>query len=250
MCASEPLSQPAPVVRRYLSLRALGLGLMAVVLMVTMVTLGLWQLGAYDDRQSDDAESRARSRPVPLDDVLGPDEGFPSDGVGRPVTVSGEFLADEQLYAEGLPGVDDAYAVVTPLLTDKGSAVLVVRGSSDEASAEVPPGDIVVTGWLEPSTADGGSVDEARVTQGLRVSALVDAVRVDLYGGYVIAAGSTASGDLTPVVPPRPDPSRLAGIRNLLYAMQWWLFAGFVAFMWWRVVGDVDTTASDAGRVG
>jgi len=51
-------------------------------------------------------------------------------------------------------------------------------------------------------------------------------------------------------VAPTPDPSRWAGIRNLLYAFQWWLFAGFVAFMWWRVVGDPDTAAAGPGPVG
>ena len=235
---------------RYLSSRALALGLVAVVLMAAMVTLGLWQLGAYDDRQASDAASQAGRRPVPLDDVMGPDDGFPSDGVGRPVTVTGEFLAAEQLYVEGLPGSQGRYAVVTPLLTDNGAAVLVVRGSSGEASADVPTGDIEVRGSLEPSTADGGPVDDARVTDGLRVSALVEAVRRDLYGGYVVASEGAATAGLTPAVAPTPDPSRWAGIRNLLYAFQWWLFAGFVAFMWWRVVGDPDTAGAGPGPVG
>ena len=236
--------------RRYLSLRAVGLGLVAVVLMVAMVTLGLWQLGAYDARQASDTHSQAERPPAPLDEVMGPDEGFPSDGVGRPVTVSGKFLADEQLYVEDLPGAQDRYAVVTPLLTDNGAAVLVVRGSADEAAAAVPAGDIEVTGRLEPPTAEGGDADEARVTQGIRVSALVDAVRADLYGGYIVADPGVASGDLAPVVPAPPDPSRWAGIRNLLYALQWWLFAGFVAFMWWRLVGDLGTASAGSGRVG
>jgi cytochrome oxidase assembly protein ShyY1 len=219
--------------------------------MAALVTLGLWQLGAYDDRQASDAASQAGRRPVPLDDVMGPDDGFPSDGVGRPVTVTGEFLAAEQLYVEGLPGSQGRYAVVTPLLTDNGAAVLVVRGSSGEASADVPTGDIEVRGSLQPPTADGGPVDDARVTDGLRVSALVEAVRRDLYGGYVVASEGAATAGLTPAVAPTPDPSRWAGIRNLLYAFQWWLFAGFVAFMWWRVVGDdPDTAAAGSGPVG
>ena len=53
---------------------------------------------------------------------------------------------------------------------------------------------------------------------------------------------------LTPVEPPLPDPSRWAGIRNLIYALQWWLFAAFVAFMWWRIAHeDDDETASRRG---
>ena len=28
-------------------------------------------------------------------------------------------------------------------------------------------------------------------------------------------------------------------LRNLLYAIEWWVFAGFAAFLWWRYVRDV-----------
>ena len=30
-------------------------------------------------------------------------------------------------------------------------------------------------------------------------------------------------------------------MRNLLYALEWWVFGGFAVFIWWRYVRDVTT---------
>jgi len=38
-----------------------------------------------------------------------------------------------------------------------------------------------------------------------------------------------------------PDPSRFTAVRNLLYAIEWWVFGAFAAFIWWRYVRDVTT---------
>ncbi len=226
---------------RYLTPRALGLAVVAVLLMAAMVVLGLWQLGSYDEQQRTNAATQLARAPVPLDDVVGPDDPFPADGVGRPVTVSGQYVADEQLYVDGFAGADARYAIVTPLLTDSGSALLVVRGAADEPAADVPAGEVFVAGVLEPATAEGAPLEGDRVTDGLRISSLVSEVSADLYGGYVVATPAADSG-LEPVRPDLPAPSRWAGVRNLLYAVQWWLFAAFVAFMWWRLVNDETAT--------
>ena len=31
-----------------------------------------------------------------------------------------------------------------------------------------------------------------------------------------------------------PSPGTFTGVRNLLYAFEWWVFGGFAAFIWWR----------------
>ncbi len=220
--------------------RALGPALVALVLMSAMVWLGVWQLGVYDDHQRADAQATLRQPPVPLGTLLGPDSAFPSDGAGRPVTVSGTFLRADQVYVRGMTGAGDRYAVVTPLRTATGSAVLVVRGAQDRLGAPAPTGHVTVRGILEPSEDSRGPVDARRVTNALSVSALVNEIRPDLYSGYVLQQSSRPAQTpaLSPVTPMLPDPSRWSGIRNLLYACQWWLFAAFVAFMWWRITTD------------
>ncbi len=243
--------------RRWLSPRALSLGALALLMMVAMVALGLWQLGAYDQHQAHDARSRLQQPPTPLGRVLGPDAAFPADGAGRPVTVTGRYVAAEQLYVRGLTRSTDAYAATTPLLTPTGSMVLVVRGSTGELAGAPPQGRVTVTGVLEPSAATGGQLSEERVTDGVRIASLLDGFSRDLYAGYVVLTASQPADSLPPVNPPLPDPSQWAGLRNLLYAVQWWVFAGFAGFMWWRIIRDLDVVPAgsepdavrDAGSV-
>lgn len=235
--------------QRLRSIRALALGLLALGLMAAMGWLGLWQLGVYDDHQHAEAQAALHQPAVPLDEVLGPDDAFPDDGTGRPVTIRGVFLGADQVYVRDLTGAPERYAVVTPLRTANGSAVLVVRGavrSPDAGEAPAPTGRVTVRGYLEPTQSAGSRLDARRVTDALSVSALVADVETDLYSGYVLQQTVTpaATADLVPVPPTLPDPSRWSGIRNLLYACQWWVFAAFVAFMWWRIT---DPQQGDAG---
>jgi cytochrome oxidase assembly protein ShyY1 len=243
------------VTSQLFSPRAFGLGLVAAVLMASMVVLGLWQLGVYDDHQQDDARARLDRAPVPLADVLGPDDAFPSDAVSIPVTLTGRYLSDQEFAVHGSDALGVASAVVTPLALDDGSAVLVVRGA--DGGVPAPSGEVDVTGVLEPSDATGDALDADRVTDGIRIAALVSAVDVDLYAGYVVRTTSDPADASTPVAAPTPDPSRLAGLRNLVYAVQWWVFAAFVAFMWWRIVtepsrpnGGSEAEASSPNSVG
>lgn len=226
---------------RFLNPKALGLALVGLVLIAAMGWLGSWQWGVYDNHQRADAQTMLRTPPVPLSRLLGPDQAFPASAVGRPVTVSGRFLARQQLYVDHLAGARERYGVVTPLRTATGSAILVVRGSADRLGAPAPSGTVEVVGVLEPAADHGRQVDARRVTGSLSIANLVNAVGPDLYSGYIVQRSSTPVQNprLTPVAPPLPDPSRWAGIRNLLYALQWWVFAAFVAFMWWKLTGDL-----------
>jgi cytochrome oxidase assembly protein ShyY1 len=234
------------VIRSLTTPRALGLLVVAVVLMAAMVAMGRWQFGVYNDSQRADAMTLMRRAAVPIDTALGRDQAFPSASTGVPVSVEGHYDRVGQVYVRGFPGAKDAYAVVTPLLTPTGSAVLVLRGSSPVAQAPVPAGPVRISGVLEPSQSEASPLDSRRVTTGVYVPGLVSEVRPDLYSGFVILTTSVPADVLPRVAPPLPDPSRWAGLRNLLYAVQWWVFAGFVAFMWWRIVTD----ASDPGRGG
>jgi surfeit locus 1 family protein len=210
------------------------------VLIAVMTWLGFWQFSVYDDQQHADAQAALIKPVIPLDSLLGPDDAFPSNGVGRPVRVSGTYLAHDQIYVQHLSGSSLRYAVVTPLLTAGGSAVMVVRGSSDTLGAAVPTGTVDVSGVLEPATDSGRPPNAAGVTELLSISSLVNTVRPDLYSGYVLLGSSepAQSPRLTPVSPEPPAPSRWSGVRNLLYACQWWVFALFVIFMWWRMTED------------
>ena len=138
---------------RFLNPRALGLAAVGLVLIGVMIWLGLWQFSVYDDHQHADAQAALAKPVVPLDSLLGPDDAFPSDAVSRPVEVTGTYRRRTRSTSRHLPGSADRYAVATPLVTASGSAILVVRGSSDSRGAAAPTGQVTVTG--DPGTVRG-----------------------------------------------------------------------------------------------
>ena len=55
----------------------------------------------------------------------------------------------------------------------------------------------------------------------------------------MIARSPVASTGLSAVTPASlPKPPSFTSLRNLLYALEWWVFAGFAVFVWWRWCRD------------
>jgi cytochrome oxidase assembly protein ShyY1 len=228
----------------FLRPRIAGLTLLAVALTAAMTFMGFWQLDAYNERQDLASAEIARAKPVPLDTLLGPDQAFTADAHARPVIVEGEY--DDRQFLVDRPG--DGTWVATPLVTGNGSAILVVRGVAPTETATptgpaTPPapttGPVRVVGSLQPSEGRGDDPDprDDRVPT-LSTAQLVSEVDHDLYSGYVVLTDQSPPSTLPAATPPRPDTSVTTGLRNLMYALQWWLFGGFVVFMWWRIVRD------------
>jgi hypothetical protein len=67
----------------------------------------------------------------------------------------------------------------------------------------------------------------------IRVADAVQRVDVDLYSAYVISE-EPAAGLQAADVESLPSPGSFTGVRNLLYAVEWWVFGAFAAFIWWR----------------
>ncbi len=90
-----------------------------------------------------------------------------------------------------------------------------------------------------PGEGTGDPFDaEARTIGSLSVPALTNVVAGDLFSGYAIGTSESVTAGLTQVEPPDPDVSWTVGLRNLAYALQWWVFAGFALFMWWRMSSE------------
>lgn len=226
-----------------------GLGIVAVTI---AVWAGIWQYGAWQTGRELAVRDLADTAPVALDTVLGPDAAFPGDQVGRPVDVRGTWLPDGTVQVTGrsLDGVDGRW-VVTPVAVcdggedcDDASAVLVVRGFA-AAGSDVPPpptGPAELTGWLQPGEGRGLPDEDPTddVLPELRIASAVQHVDRDLYGGYVIERVSgNAQRGLEPVTPAAlPKPDSFTSLRNLFYSAEWFVFAGFAVFLWWRWVRD------------
>ena len=239
-------------VRGLFSARMLVIHVVAVALIAGMVAMGWWQSDRYDaQRAAASARASATARaaaPVPLDSVLGPDSAFPSDQAGVKVTATGRYAPlTQQFFVRGKQHRGrTGYWVLTPLLTGQ-SAILVVRGWVQDlahpAANQAPTGRVAVTGWLEPAepvSAKAQPPTQAdRIISSVSPASLVGLVPYDLYGGYLVLAKQKPPEPRLPTVArPNQEVSTSAGWRNLAYAGQWWLFAAFVAFMWWRIVRD------------
>ena len=231
----------------YLAPKILGLTVLALVMVAGMTVMGVWQLDVYNQSQTDDAAQVADARPVPLDTLLAPDQAFTAAANARPVIAEGAY-DEQQIVVER--GADPPW-LVAPLVTDSGSAILVVRGlltgsaATNEQSLPPPPaGRVQVVGSLQPSEGRGNDTNltDDRVPT-LSTAQLISDVSHDLYSGFVVLTDQTPPSTLERAAPPRPDASWTAGLRNLMYALQWWLFAGFVIFLWWRMVREESQVA-------
>jgi cytochrome oxidase assembly protein ShyY1 len=234
--------------------RLLPLHLLGVAATVAAVLLGLWQLNVWQAHREAEARDLTSLAPVPLSKVLGPDQPFPNSVVGRRVDISGEWLPRSTFYVmdrdlDGRRG----FWVVTPVAVcadaaacRTSSALLVVRGwTADPAHVPAAPeGRVSVTGWLQPP--EGSGVPDPDPTDNrlpeLRIADAVQRVDQDLYGAFLIAEDArpaAGTAGLRPLGPESaPQVGTTTGLRNFLYAVQWWVFAGFALVVWWRWARD------------
>ncbi|HEX5089754.1 MAG TPA: SURF1 family protein [Nocardioides sp.] len=227
--------------------------LLMVVLASAAALLGLWQLDAWQTRRADEARDLTRADPVALSSVIGPDDPFPGRSVGQPVTLEGDWVPAGTVYVSGREhDGHDGYWMVTPLAVGgpSGSAIPVVLGwVADPGQAPSPPtGSARLVGWLQPPEGTGAVDDDPTddVLPQLRIADLVQHVDQDLYGAYVVAEEGVVglpAADLAQL----PDVGTFTAIRNLLYAIEWWVFAGFAVLIWWRWVGEQRASEADEG---
>ena len=239
--------------RRALAPRYWAAHVLVALAVVACVLLGRWQLGVWQGHRANDAAAVTREPAVPLDDVLGRDAAFPGSGVGRPVVVLGRWDPSHTIYVSGqtYDGRTGVWAV-TPVITSTGSAIPVVRGWAPRpgASPAAPRGAAGLVGLLQPSddsgTNDPNTHDD--VIPVLSVNALLPRAPYDLYDGYVVATARTLPSGATPTTGMQglrpvtserlPGAGAGTGLRNLLYAVQWWIFGAFAVFVWWRWIQE------------
>jgi surfeit locus 1 family protein len=223
--------------------------LLVLALLGAAVLLGSWQFGSGQDERAAAARDLTDADPVPIDSVLGPDDGFPGDRVGQPVAISGSWVPDGTVYVAR----DAGFWVVTPLAIDGTDAALpVVRGVSDAPDSDPVSGTADLTGWLQPPEGTGAVDDDPDddVLPQLRVADLVQRVDLDLYSGFVVATEPTA-GLAAASLEQLPDAGRFTGARNFFYALEWWVFGAFAVFVWVRFLLDVrQEQERAAGSVG
>lgn len=206
------------------------------VLAFGFIVLGLWQLDRHRERLIGNERGAARlaELPVPLNLLLDGD-GDPDPIQFRRAIVEGVFDTESEVLVRSQVHLGEAgFHVVTPLVGEGGTAVLVNRGwvplTLDRVpvvEASPPPGRVTVEGWVEPSRERPAFGPEDPSSGRLTVVNRVDIGRIQaqvaypLAPVYVVQTGGEAGTLPEPVRPPDFDD---AG-PHLGYAIQWFGFA-------------------------
>ncbi len=103
-----------------------------------------------------------------------------------------------------------------------------------------------MTGRLTPSDPPGGARLQgsaplpAGQVSSVNSDELAETLDRALYPGYVVLTEQqpAGAGGLEPVDPPVPFSVSGGLLQHWSYVAQWLLFAGFVAFVWWRLARD------------
>ena len=254
--------------RFLLTPRWLAVSVLTLLAVAFCVFMGSWQLSRFEWRVDQhksakhDQSRTAAQPPVPLARVLpGIRAQVSGDDFGRQVSATGTYDAGHQLLVPDrtLDGRDGFY-VLTPLRVAGGAALPVVRGwlpgdaSAAAGSGSVPAaptGQVTVVGAVQyPETSQSGGVTTSALPQGqlgmISAASLVNLLPYPVYSGWITAAHPMAP---LKAVPPAAAPNSgldLKAFQNLGYTGQWFVFAGFVVFMWFRFARREAEARADA----
>ncbi|MFI1967530.1 hypothetical protein BLA24_28695 [Streptomyces cinnamoneus] len=226
--------------RQWVILTLVGLALIPV-----MIKLGFWQLHRHEQRVARNnqiGESLAHA-PVPITGLTGPGREVAHESVWRRVTATGTYDTKGEVVARYRTDESgkSGYMVITPLVLDDGTAVLVNRGwipadagQREFPSVPAPPGGkVTVTGRLRADETAGSGIRDtkglpARMIMIINSERQAEVLHRPVLGGYVELVSPTGDGQPQPV--PSPDHSSIG--NHMAYAVQWWLFSAFVPVGW------------------
>lgn len=235
-----------------------GINVFVLLAIPFCVYMGSWQLSRFEDRVQDhqNAETQAsaneRAATQPLAELLPVDKATS----GRTATATGRYGKQLLVPDRELDG-KQGYYVLTLLHTDGGKALPVVRGwlpgAPDAAKVPAAPtGKVTVTGALQASETPG---DNGVSTQGglpagqtaaISAASLVNLVPYDLYDAWITLDKADSGMTAVPAKAAQDTGLDLKAFQNLGYTGEWFVFAGFVVFMWFRLLRREAEFARDA----
>lgn len=211
-------------------IRYVAIVLLGVLLAVTFVLLGRWQLDRLEQRRERNATVVAHESEAvrPYQELMSGEIG--DEDQWYRVSATGEYLPDQ--FQVRYRSLDGAYGseVLAVMRTDQGEHLLVNRGFIPRQGAaptsELPPtpsGTVSITGFVQRNQRGDGNAMTPHEGQ-LRLinsDVLSGATGLDLVNGYVSVLESTPadSEELTPLGRPPLDEG-----NHFSYALQWFAF--------------------------
>jgi surfeit locus 1 family protein len=208
------------------------------------VRLGIWQLDRLEQRRAFNAHVEAMWAAEPLDLA-----GQPADDLTtmeyRAVAVSGTYDFENQVVLRNRYFQNESgYNLLTPLLLDDGSAVLVDRGWIPADGNDSPaawrrydqPGRVTLQGQIRLGQAkpDLGGVPDPALVPGQTKLEFWNSVNLERIGQQlpylildVYVQPDVDPTDVAPPIPYQPELELSEG-PHLGYAAQWFTFAGLL----------------------
>lgn len=247
--------------------RWIGFLLLTLAVASVFVLLTKWQ---FEQSTSDQPISHEITEtPVALTDHFQPGLPMMSDQADQMVTFTGQLNPQQSVQVESRlhDGVQGLWLVSSASVqgAPENNRIPVVWGWIEdeieatgdeltqlfEESTGVSVNDTVqFTGRLIPGegpTPNTNHFIEPKRTQMLATAELVNLWNEPLYAGYVVAETFTVNGTehvvsgATPVegveTAPQPEEAQVVWL-NVFYAIEWFIFAVFSLYLWWRFVRD------------
>lgn len=212
--------------------------LLVLVLTVSFVALGFWQLARNHHKQSLVRKARAEYA-APAPDITSPDIV-----VGKPGQATGHYdTAHEVVLRNIARGDQDGVDVLTPLVLADGSAVVVDRGwvaatgSRRPVTTAAASGPVVVRGIVFGSSPLSAQDSVKRVGNQLSLPR-VDLDRIGQEVPYRLRPVWITARSQTPAptgnAPALPQPPPPDQVNHMQYAIEWFAFA-LIGIVGWPI---------------
>ncbi len=230
------------------ALRPKWLALLALALALAsgFAWLGSWQLDRSRTESTERAlRAEAARTPVPLTEVLVPQQALAGEAGTATVLVDGDLDADLARLSprRELEGRSGAWVVVPVEVGTGGGDVarlpVVLGWQQQDVLPDLASGAVSLTGVLRSSEAPSGPPAGDVGLETVSTADLVNLWGAPLYSAYLVASPADAVAAGLEPVPADPERGGFGfDLQNLSYAVQWWVFAAFAVFLWWRLVRD------------
>ncbi|MFF7185742.1 SURF1 family protein [Streptomyces sp. NPDC008222] len=235
-----------------------GINVFVLLAIPFCIFMGSWQLSRFESRMheqqraSEQVTADRKEAARPLRELLPVDQKTS----GKRATAAGRYGKQLLVPDRELDGKQGFY-VLTLLRTDGGRALPVVRGwlPGDASSAKAPAaptGEVTVTGALQASEspgengAGGGGGLPPDETAAISAASLVNLVPYSVYDAWITLDKADSGMRAVPATAPQNTGLDLKAFQNLGYTGEWFVFAGFTVFMWFRLLRREVEYARDA----
>jgi cytochrome oxidase assembly protein ShyY1 len=220
----------------------------AIVFAIACAFLSHWQLAKNADRTEQLAiiSHNYNATPVPLDEILPAGKTLVLTDQWTPVTMTGTYLADEQILARNrVHSGTAAYEILVPFRLTDGRVFLIDRGweppgntqSLPDSIPAPPTGTVTVVARLQPGEPIPPNGPDAPSGQVPSINLPLVAQKTGDSALDTGAYGTMVSESPTPATAPQAmeSPSDDPG-PYLSYGVQWILFAIMAfAFLWYVI---------------